>query len=221
MCLTAKKRLAEPCFFLFSNLGMGPFLSYVAWKKSIHVSPFGFDEPNSSSLKGLKTSDESQGWRLFVFLVFIPVSSCKETLGPRLSPGSQVDQLQPFVSELRKALAQARANTVLDAMRCGEMMGNWWMDGVFFVGRFPTEKDYFFVFLVDLMETQFKEHEKKPIRVAWISLRWFCVVWVNHLGSSKQRVRLGVVLVLIWNCSIPIQSQKSSSSWHGEYTPEN
>lgn len=155
------------------------------------------------------------------FLVFIPVSSCKETLGPRLSPGSQVDQLQPFVSELRKALAQARANTVLDAMRCGEMMGNWWMDGVFFVGRFPTEKDYFFVFLVDLMETQFKEHEKKPIRVAWISLRWFCVVWVNHLGSSKQRVRLGVVLVLIWNCSIPIQSQKSSSSWHGEYTPEN
>jgi len=51
------------------------------------------------------------------------------------------------------------------------------MDGVFFVGRFPTEKDDFWeMFLVDLMETQFKEHEKKPIRVAWISLRWFCVV---------------------------------------------
>eukprot|EP00434_Breviolum_minutum_P031944 symbB.v1.2.028249.t2/scaffold2979.1/size66004/2 len=32
-------------------------------------------------------------------------------------PPREVDQLQPFVSELRKALAQARANTVLDAMR--------------------------------------------------------------------------------------------------------
>ena len=219
MCLTAKKRLAEPCFFLFSNLGMGPFLSYVALKKKLSRFPFGHEPIFPAEIR---TQMSLKGWRLFVFLVFIPVSSCKETLGPRLSPTSQVDQLQPFVSELRKALAQARANTVLDAMRCGEMMGNWWMDGVFFVGRFPTEKDDFWeMFLVDLMETQFKEHEKKPIRVAWISLRWFCVVWVNHLGSSKAASSVGCLFGTGMKLFNSIQSQKSSSSWHGEYTPEN
>lgn len=168
--------------FLKSRHGTFPFICCI--KKKAFTFPL-WPWANFSSWNSY--SDESQGWRLFVFLlVFIPVSSCKETLGPRLSPTSQVDQLQPFVSELRKALAQARANTVLDAMRCGEMMGNWWTDGVIFVWRFPTEKDDFWeMFLVDLMETQFKEHEKKPIRVAWISLRWFCVVWVNHLGRSK------------------------------------
>lgn len=80
MCLTAKKRLAEPCFFLFSNLGMGPFLSYVALKKKLSRFPFGHEPIFPAEIRtqmSLKV-----GGCLF-FLVFIPVSSCKETLGPR------------------------------------------------------------------------------------------------------------------------------------------
>lgn len=100
----------------------------------------------------------------------------------------------------------------------------WWAtDGrmEWFCGEISNRKGLFFCFFGGLDGNSTKKTWEKPIRVAWISLRWFCVVWVNHLGSSKAASSVGCLFGTGMKLFNSIQSQKSSSGWHGEYTPEN
>lgn len=204
--------------FLKSRHGTFPFICCI--KKKAFTFPL-WPWANFSSWNSY--SDESQGWRLFVFLlVFIPVSSCKETLGPRLSPTSQVDQLQPFVSELRKALAQARANTVLDAMRCGEMMGNWWTDGVILWGDFQQKRMIFGrCFWWTWWKLNLKNMRKNPSELPGFHWGGFVLCESTILAAPKQGVSVGCLFGTGMKLFNSIESQNFSSSWHGEYPPVN
>lgn len=64
-------------FFLKSRHGTFPFMCCILKKKLSRFPLWLWWFPNSSCLKGLKTSDESQGWRLFVFVfVFVGFHAC-------------------------------------------------------------------------------------------------------------------------------------------------
>ena len=145
-----------------------------------------------------------KGWRLFVFWVFIPVSSCKETLGPRHHRARRWISFNPSCQSYEKPWHRQGPT------QCWMPWGaaKWWAtDGwmeMFLWGDFQQKKIIYFgrCFWWTWWKLNLKNMRKNPSELPGFHWGGFVLCESTILAAPKQRVRLGVVLVLVWNCSI-------------------
>ena len=165
MCLTARKWFGWTMFFFVSNLGMGPFLSWAQFFKP----------------EWLKTSDESQGWRLFVFFWFsYPFLHVEKPLAHDYHRHHRVRR---WISFNPSCQSYEKPWHRQGPTQCWMPWGaaKWWAtDGwmEWFCGEISNTKGLciFWGIFGGLDGNSTKNLD---------FTEWFCVVWVNHLGRSK------------------------------------